>query len=67
MTYPIFIIEDAGASAHTSLSPIRLRKFQKGALDSQPQVRKFTSCLPMVSGSLRVLRFPPSLQRVSMI
>jgi hypothetical protein len=29
----------------------------KGAFDSQLQVIKFTSCLPMVSGSLRVLRF----------
>ena len=26
----------------------RLSKLQKGALDSQPQVKKFTSCLPMV-------------------
>jgi hypothetical protein len=30
---------------------------KKGALDSQSQVRKFTSCLPMVGGSLRVLGF----------
>jgi hypothetical protein len=28
----------------------------KGALDAQPQVIKFTNCLPMVGGSLRVLR-----------
>ena len=28
---------------------------KKGALDSQPASIKFTSCLPMVSGSLRVL------------
>jgi hypothetical protein len=28
--------------------------YKKGALDSQPQVIKFTSCLPMVGGSLRV-------------
>ena len=27
--------------------------FVKGALESQPQVIKFTSCLPMVDGSLR--------------
>jgi hypothetical protein len=26
--------------------------YKKGALDSQPQVIKFTSCLPMVDGSL---------------
>jgi hypothetical protein len=30
--------------------------YKKGALDSQPQVIKLTSCLPMVGGSLRVLR-----------
>jgi hypothetical protein len=34
---------------------------KKGALDSQPQVIKFTSCLPMVGGSLRVLRLLPPL------
>jgi hypothetical protein len=53
---------------NTSLSPIR-REFspsfviyKKGPFDSQPQVIKFTSCLPMVGGSLRVLRLPPSLK-----
>jgi hypothetical protein len=30
--------------------------YKKGALDSQPQVIKFTSCLPMVGGTLWVLR-----------
>jgi hypothetical protein len=35
---------------------------KKGAFDSQPQVIKFTSCLPMVSGSLRVLRLHPPLK-----
>ena len=30
---------------------------KKGVLDSQPQVIKFTNCLPMVGGSLRVLQF----------
>ena len=39
----------------------------KGALDSQPQVIKFTSCLPMVGGSLRVLRLLPPLKRVAII
>ena len=29
-------------------------KLQKGALDSQPQVIKFTYCFPMVGGSLWV-------------
>jgi len=42
---------------HTILSPIRrgfgpgLVNYKKGALDSQPQVIKFTSCLPMVGSS----------------
>jgi len=42
----------------------RLCKLQKRV---QPQVIKFTSCLPMVSGSLRVLRLPPSLKLVTKI
>jgi hypothetical protein len=41
--------------------------FKTGALDSQLQVIKFTSCLPMVGGSLWVLRLPPSLKLVAMI
>ena len=40
---------------------------KKGALDSQPQVIKFTSCLSRVGGSLRVLRLPPTLKLVAMI
>ena len=54
-------------TTHTNLSPIRrgfapgFVNYKKGALDSQPQVIKFTSCLPMVGGSLRVLQFPPPL------
>ena len=31
---------------------------KKGSVDWQPQVIKFTSCLAMVGGSLRVLRLP---------
>jgi hypothetical protein len=38
---------------------------KKGALDSQSQVIKFTSCLPMVGGSLRVPRLPPPLKLVA--
>jgi hypothetical protein len=44
-------------TTHTSLSPIRrgiapgFVNYKKGALDSQPQVIKFTSCLPMICGS----------------
>ena len=57
-------------TTHTSLSPIRCGlapgfvNYKKGALDSQPQVIKFTSCLPMVGGSLRI---PPPLKLVAMI
>ena len=40
---------------------------KKGALDSHPQVIKFTSCLPMVGSSLRVLRLLPPLKLVAMI
>jgi hypothetical protein len=40
---------------------------KKGALDLQPQVIKITSCLPMVGGSLRVLRLLPPLKLVAMI
>jgi len=41
--------------------------YKKGALDSQPQVIQFTSCLHRVGGSLRVLRLPPPLKLVAMI
>jgi hypothetical protein len=44
-----------------------LCKLQNGALDSQPQVIKFTSYLPMVGGSLRVLQLLPPLNLVAMI
>ena len=60
-------------TTHTSLSPIRrgftpgFVNYKKGALDSQPQVIKFTSCLPMVGDSLRILRLPPPLKLVAMI
>jgi hypothetical protein len=51
-------------TTRTSLSPIRrgfapsFVNYKKGALDSQSQVIKLTSCLPRVGGSLRL---PPSL------
>ena len=41
--------------------------YKKGALDSQPQVIKFTSCLPMVGGSLRVFRLLPPLKLIAML
>ena len=55
------------------LSPIRrgfapsFVNYKKGVVDSQPQVIKFTSCLPRVGGSLRVLRLPPPLKLLAMI
>jgi hypothetical protein len=60
-------------TTHTSLSSIRrgfapgFVKYKKGALDSQPKVIRFTSCLPMIGGSLRVLRLLSSLKLVAMI
>ena len=51
-------IRSLDITAHASLSPIRSGKalsfisYKKGALDSQPQVIKLTSCLPRVGGSL---------------
>jgi hypothetical protein len=60
-------------TAHTSLSPIwhgfvpSFVNNKKGALDSQPQVIKFTSYLSRVGGSLRVLWLPPPLKLVAMI
>jgi hypothetical protein len=37
-----------------------------GVRVSQPQVIKFTSCLLMVGGCLRVLRLPPPLKLFAM-
>ena len=60
-------------TTHTSLSPIRrglapgFVNYKKGALGSQPQVIKIANCLPMVGGSLRVLRLLPALKLVAMI
>jgi len=52
---------------NTAWVSARLCKLQKGALDSQPQVIKFTSCSPMVGGSLRMLLLLLSLNLVAMI
>jgi len=60
-------------TTHTSLSPIRrglapgFVNYKKGALDSQPQVIKFTSYLSMVGGSPRVLWLLPPQKLVAMI
>jgi hypothetical protein len=57
-------------NSYVNLSPIRrgfapgFVNYKKGALDSQPQVITFTSCLPMVGGSLRVLRLLPAFKLV---
>ena len=67
------MIRSLDLTSHTSISPIRrgfapgFVNYKKGALDSQPPVIKLTSCLPMVDGSLRVLRLLPSLKLVAMI
>ena len=59
------LVRSLDLTTHTSLSPIRrgfapsFVNYKKGALDSQPQVKKFTSCFPRIGGSLRVLRLPP--------
>ena len=57
-----FVLTDS--TLRTQLSFVN---YKKGALDSQPQMIKFTSCLPTVGGSLRVLRLPPPLKLVAMI
>jgi hypothetical protein len=41
---------------------IIIKLTKTSALDSQLQVIKFTSCLPMVGGSLQVLRLLPPLK-----
>ena len=42
-------------------------KIKNILIDSQPQVIKYTSCLPMVGGSLQVLRLLLPLKLVAMI
>jgi hypothetical protein len=60
-------------SVISSLSPIRrgfapgFVNYKKGALDSQPQVKKLTSDLPQVGGFLRVLRFLPPIKLTATI
>jgi hypothetical protein len=41
--------------------------YKKGALDSQPQVIKFTSYFSVIGDSLRVLRLLPPLKLVAKI
>ena len=50
-----------GVATHVYFST-GLVNYKKGALDSQPQVITYTSCLPMVGGSLRVLWLLPPLK-----
>ena len=75
------VTQSSNTAAHTllvstSLSPIwrgfapGFANYKKGALDSQSQVIKLTSCLPLVGGSLRLLqllRLLPPLKLVAMI
>jgi hypothetical protein len=49
------------------MAKAHLAKAKMGARDSQPQVIKFTSCLPMVGGSLQVLRLLPPLKLAAII
>ena len=60
-------VKSLDLTTRTSLSPIQCGFAKKGALDCQPHVIKFTSCLPMVGGSLRVLRLFPPLKLVAII
>jgi hypothetical protein len=46
---------------NNSYKPITNTAWVRARLDSQPQVIKFTSCLPTVGGSRRVLRLLPPL------
>ena len=46
---------------------ISILNAKKGALDLQPQVIKYTSCLPMIGGSLWERRLLPPLKVVAMI
>ena len=61
-----FPFRSDGVATHIYFST-GLVNYKKGALDSQPQVITFTSCLPMVGGSLRVLWLLPPLKMVAMI
>ena len=60
-------------NTHTILSLIQrgfapsFVNYKNGALDPQPQVIMFTSCLPMVGGSLWILRLFPPLKLVAII
>ena len=66
-------VKSLDLTTRTSLSPIWsgfapcFVNYKKGALDSQPQAIKFTSCLPMVNGSLRAVQLLPPLKLVDML
>ena len=61
-----FPFRSDGVATHVYFST-GLVNYKKGALDSQPQVITYTSCLPMVGGSLRVLWLLPPLKMVALI
>jgi hypothetical protein len=58
---------DLGGFCRTILRVTLSSSPTKLTLNSQLQVIKLTSCLPMVGGSLRVLRLLPPLKLVAMI
>jgi hypothetical protein len=62
--WPVLVVDEAKS---TWREPPDFVNYKKGALDSQPQVIKFTSCLPIVVGSLRIFRLLPPLKLVAMI
>ena len=64
---PIWFSNSYKPIANTAWFAPGFVNYKKGALDSQPQVTEFTSFLPMVGGSLRVLRLLPPLKLVAMI
>jgi hypothetical protein len=55
--YIYTIITRNNSNSQYIYGTVNTRNYKKGALDSQPQVIKFTSCLPMVGCSLRVLKY----------
>ena len=56
----------SGGSIRRGFAPC-FANYKKGAVDTQPQLIKITSCLPMVGDALRVIRLLPPLKLVAMI
>ena len=64
--YPIIVLY-IRISVPTVLRARVAVNYKKGCPLSQAQVIKFTSCLPMVGGSLQVLRLLPPLKLVAIL